>query len=157
MTLAPNEVHPYHSRERSYLPSWRFYRNKIAIPCLGPCRLNLVVSHPRTPILNCFTHLMWAYVLIDSQFSSMAMLTKPYLVSGPIYLPQIPDQLHGMLKGAHEVLGTIFEAKLMSVFLMYSFLCSYVTEALYCSLYCLCTARLCYTCFDLEGFVLTSF
>ena len=23
ITLAPNEVHPYHSTERRYLPSWR--------------------------------------------------------------------------------------------------------------------------------------
>ena len=25
ITLAPHEVHPYHSTERKYLPSWRLY------------------------------------------------------------------------------------------------------------------------------------
>ena len=35
VTLAPpNEVHPYHSTERRYLPSWRSYQNKSGIPCL---------------------------------------------------------------------------------------------------------------------------
>ena len=86
------------------------------IPCLGPCWLTLVVSHLRTPILNCFTYLLWAYFLTDSEFSCLAMLAKPYLVSGPTYMPQIPNLLHCMSKGAHEVLGTVSEARLMSIF-----------------------------------------
>ena len=52
ITLAPLEVNPYHSTERRYLPSWRLYRNKVGTSCLRPCRLSLVVSHFKTPILN---------------------------------------------------------------------------------------------------------
>ena len=29
-----------------------------------------MVSHPKTPILNCFYHLLWFYVLTVSEFSS---------------------------------------------------------------------------------------
>ena len=36
VTLAPHEVHPYHSTERRYLPSWRIYRNKTGISCFRP-------------------------------------------------------------------------------------------------------------------------
>ena len=52
ITLAPDEGHPYHSTERTYLPSWRLYRNEEGTSCLGPCRLTLVVPHLKTPILN---------------------------------------------------------------------------------------------------------
>ena len=79
-----------------------------------------MVSHLRIPILNCFTYLLWAYLLTDSEFSCLAMLAKPYPVSGPTYLPQIPNQLHCMSKCAHEVLGTILEARLMPVFIIKS-------------------------------------
>ena len=34
--------------------------------------LNLVVSHPKTPILNCFYHLLWFYFLTVSEFSCLA-------------------------------------------------------------------------------------
>ena len=61
-----------------------------------PHRLSLVVSHPRNPILNCFTYLLWCYVLTDSEFSCLAMLAKPYLVSGPTYMPLICNKLHCM-------------------------------------------------------------
>ena len=83
-----------------------------------------MVSHLRTPILNCFYHLLWFYFLTDSEFSCLAMLAKPYPVSGPTYLPLIPNQLHCMSKGAHEVLGTIFVARRMSVFFIKSFILS---------------------------------
>ena len=75
-----------------------------------------MVPHLRTPILNCFHLLLWFYFLIDFEFSCLAMLAKPYLVSGPTYMPQIPNLLHCMLKGAHEVLETISEARHLSVF-----------------------------------------
>ena len=78
------------------------------------------------------------------------MLGKPYPVFGPTYLRQIPQQLHGSLKGAQGVPGTIFEARLMSIFSITLF-CPYVTEALYLSLHCLCAPSLCYTCFDYKG------
>ena len=72
VTLAPHEVHPYHSTERRYLPSWRIYRKKIGISCFRPWRLRLVVSHPKTPALNCFYHLLWFYLLTVSEFSCLA-------------------------------------------------------------------------------------
>ena len=72
VTLAPHDVHPYHSTGRIYLPAWRIYRKKIGISCFRPWRLSLVVSHPKTPILNCFYHLLWFYVLTVSEFSCLA-------------------------------------------------------------------------------------
>ena len=48
------------------------YRNKPGISCLRPWRLSLVVSHPKTPILNCFWHLLSFYVLTISEFSCLA-------------------------------------------------------------------------------------
>ena len=66
-----------------------------------------MVSYLRTPILECFYHLMWFYFLIHSEFSCLAMLAKPYPVSGPTPMPQIPNQLHCIQKSAHDVLGTI--------------------------------------------------
>ena len=61
ITLAPHEVHPYHSTERRYNPSWWLYRNKVGISCLGACRLSLVVPYTQliVPLImvllfNCF-------------------------------------------------------------------------------------------------------
>ena len=31
-----------------------------------------MVSHPKTPILNCFNHLLWFYFLTVSEFRSLA-------------------------------------------------------------------------------------
>ena len=64
----------------------------------------------------CFTYLLWAYSLTDSEFSCLARLPKPYPVSGPTYMPEIPSLLYGMSTGANEVLGTVSEARRMSVF-----------------------------------------
>ena len=86
----------------------------MGISCLLPCWLSLAVSHPRTPILNRFTYFLWAYFITDSEFSCLAMLAKPYAVSGRSYIPQIPSLLHCMSKGAHEVLETIPEASPLS-------------------------------------------
>ena len=72
VTLAPHEVPPYHSTERRYLPSWRIYRKKTGISCFRPWRLSLVVSHPKTPILNCFYHLLWSYFVTVSEISCLA-------------------------------------------------------------------------------------
>ena len=83
--------------------------------------LSLVVFHLNTPILNCFAYFLWAYFLTDSEFSCLAMLAKPYLASGPTYLPRIPNQLHWMSNAAHEVLRSILLARLMSVFFIKSF------------------------------------
>ena len=83
-----------------------------------------MVSHLRTPILICGTYLLWADFLTDSEFSCMAMLAKPYPVSGPTHLPRIPNTLHCMSKGAHEVLGTILVARPIPVFTIKTFLLS---------------------------------
>ena len=53
-----------------------------------------MVPHLKTPILNCFYHLLWCYVLTDPESSCLAMLAKVYPVSVPTPLPQIPNQLH---------------------------------------------------------------
>ena len=104
-----------------------------------------MVSHLRTPILNCFTYLLWGYLLTDSEFSCLAMLAKPYRVSGPTYLPQIPNQLHCMHM---RCLGLSLWPDLCQFSLQNHLFCPYVTEALYLSLHCLCAAPLCCTCFD---------
>ena len=85
------------------------YTKIIGILYLGPCWLSLVVSLLRTPILKCLSSLLYVYVLTDSEFSCLAMLAKPYAVSGPTYFPTIPNLLQCMSKDAHEVLGTIFQ------------------------------------------------
>ena len=69
-----------------------------------------MVPHPKTPILNCFYHLLWPYFLTVSEFNCLAMLAKPYSVSGLTLMPQIPNQLHFILKSAHEVLDANLEA-----------------------------------------------
>ena len=102
-----------------------------------------MVPHLRTPILNCFDLLLWFYFLTDPEFSCLAMLAKPYPVSGPTYMPHIPNLLHCMLKGAHGVLETISEASTLVSFpyknhVFYPF----VIESLYLSPLCLSAALL---------------
>ena len=72
-----------------------------------------MVSHPRTPILNCFYHLLWSYFLPVSEFSCLA---KSESVSGLTPSPHIPNQLHFFQKGAHEVLDANLEARVRPVF-----------------------------------------
>ena len=79
----------------------------VGTSCLGPCRLSLVAPHLKTPILNCYYHLLWFYFLTDSEFTCFAMVAKPYSESGPTPLPQIPNQLRCVRKSAHEVLAAI--------------------------------------------------
>ena len=89
------------------------YQNKIGITCLRPWRLSLVVSHPKTPILNCFYHLLWFYFLTFSEFSGLA---KSYSVSGLTPMPHTPDQHHFIQKSALEVLDANLEARVTPVF-----------------------------------------
>ena len=79
-------------------------------------RLSLVVSHLRTPILNCFSYLLWCYFITDSECSCYAKLAKPYPVSRRTPMPLIPNQLHCMSICAHEVLWPILGTRLMPVF-----------------------------------------
>ena len=72
-----------------------------------------MVPHPKTPILNCFYHFLWFYVLTVSEFSCLG---KSYSVSGPTLLPHIPNQLHSIQKSAHEVLDANLEARVRPIF-----------------------------------------
>ena len=73
-----------------------------------------MVSHPKTPILNCFYHLLWFYFLNVSEFSCLA---KSSSVSGLPPLPHIPNQLHFIQKSAHEVLEANWKARVRPVFI----------------------------------------
>ena len=66
-----------------------------------------MISHLKTPILNCFYHLLWFYILTYSGLSCLAMLAKPYPVSGPTPMPQIPNLHLFIQRSAHEVLSAI--------------------------------------------------
>ena len=72
-----------------------------------------MVPHHKTPILNCFYHLLSLYVLTVSEFSCLA---KSYSVSGLTPLPHIPNQLHFTQKSAHQVLDANLEARVRPVF-----------------------------------------
>ena len=73
-----------------------------------------MVSHSKTPTLNCFYHLLWFYVLTVSEFSR---LVKSFSVSGLTPMPHIPNQHHFTQKSAHEVLDAILEARVSPVFI----------------------------------------
>ena len=44
----------------------------MGISCFRPWRLSLVVSDPKTPILDCCYHLLWFYLLTVSEFGCLA-------------------------------------------------------------------------------------
>ena len=73
-----------------------------------------MVSHPKTPILNCFYHVLWFYVLTVSELSCLA---KSHSVSGLTPMPHIPNQHHVTHKSAHEVLEAILEARVSPGFI----------------------------------------
>ena len=73
-----------------------------------------MVSHLKNPILNCFYHLLWFYVLTVSEFSCSA---KSYSVSGLTPLPHSPNQLHFIKKSANEVPEANWEARVMPGFI----------------------------------------
>ena len=89
------------------IPHGGHTKKKEGTSCLRPCRLSLVVSHPRTPILKGFYYLLWFQIVTVSEFSCLA---KSFPVSGLTPMPQIPNELHFIQKSAHEVLGAILEA-----------------------------------------------
>ena len=68
---------------------------------------------PKTPIPNCFYHLLWLYILTVSDFSCLG---KSYCVSGLTPLPHNPNQHHFIQKIAHEVRDANWEARVMPVF-----------------------------------------
>ena len=69
-----------------------------------------MVSHPKTPILNCFYHLLWFYCLTVSEFGCLA---KSYSLSGLTPLPHIPNLLHFIQRSTHEVPEANWEARVM--------------------------------------------
>ena len=72
-----------------------------------------MVPQPKTPILNCFYHLLWFHFLTVSEFSCVA---RSYSVSGLTLLPHIPNQHHFIQKSAHEVLDANLEPRVRPVF-----------------------------------------
>ena len=73
-----------------------------------------MVSHPKTPRLNCFYHLLCFYYLTVSAFSCLA---KSHSVSGLTPMPHIPNQHHFTQKSTHEVLDALLEARVSPVFI----------------------------------------
>ena len=73
-----------------------------------------MVSHPKTPILNCFYELLWFYFLTVTEFSCLA---KSYSVCGLTPMHHIPNQHHYTQKSAHEVLDANLEARVSPVFI----------------------------------------
>ena len=73
-----------------------------------------MVSHPKTPILNCFYHLLWFYFLTVSEFT---LLGQVIFCVGLTPMPHIPNQHHFTQKSAHEVLDAILEAGVSPVFI----------------------------------------
>ena len=113
ITLAPHEVHPYHSTERRYPPSCRLYRNEIGISCLRPWRLSLVVPNPKDPYTQLFLPVIVVLLFNCFEFSCLA---KSFSVSGLTPWPQIPNQHDFIKTSAHEVLDGNLEARVRPVF-----------------------------------------
>ena len=59
-------------------------------------------------MLRNFIYLLWSYSVTIFEFSCLARLAKPYPVSGPTDLPQIPNQCPAEQNSAHQVLVTIY-------------------------------------------------
>ena len=78
------------------------------------------------------------------------MLAKPYPMRGPTYLPLIPNDIHCMSRCAHEVLGTILEARLMPV-RTYKSTLLYLLINFFLHLHVFCAATLCHLCLEVEG------
>ena len=84
----------------------------------------LLVKPSGLPPQDPYTQLFFLLIVGLLRINRLAMLAKPYPVFGPTYMPQIPNLLHCMSKGAHEVLGTVLVARLMLVFTIKSFVLS---------------------------------
>ena len=104
-----------------------------------------MVSHPRTPILNCFYHLLWFYVLTVSEFSCLAL---SFSVSALTPMPHIPNGHHFTQKSAHEVIDAILEARVSPFFIQNFLYYPFVIESLCLYPLCLSAALLCYTGFQ---------
>ena len=73
-----------------------------------------MVSHPKTPILNCFYHLLWSYLVTVSEFSCLA---KSFFCVVLTSMPHITNQHHYTQKSAHEVPNAISEARVRPTFI----------------------------------------
>ena len=67
-----------------------------------------MVSHPKTPILNCFYHLLWSYFVTVSEFSCLAKSFSVWFLTS---MPLSPNQHHFTQKSAHEVPNATSEAR----------------------------------------------
>ena len=80
-----------------------------------------MVSYFTTYILKSFIYLLSAYSTTVSDFNCLPKVAKPYSVSGPAYLPEIPHKLHYTQNSAHQVLITTYMTRLLSGFLLKSY------------------------------------
>ena len=96
-----------------------------------------MVPRPKTPILNCFYHLLWFYLLTVSEFSCLA---KSYSVSGLTPLPHIPNQLHFIQKSAGRCFRLIGRQESCRFTHKNHLFYPFVNESMYLSLLCLFAA-----------------
>ena len=61
-------------------------------------------------------YLLWASSVAVFEFTCFARVAKPFPLCGPTNLPQMPNQLHYTQNNAHQVLFTIYVARLLSLF-----------------------------------------
>ena len=73
-----------------------------------------MVSHPKTPILNCFYHLLWSYFVTVSEFSFFCQVIFCVVLTS---MPLSPNQHHSTQKSAHEVPNAISESRVRSIFI----------------------------------------
>ena len=66
--------------------------------------------------LSSLHYLLLSYAVTGSESSCLARVAKLYPVSGAIYLPRVPNQWPTQQNIAHQVLHTIFLAKMLPVF-----------------------------------------
>ena len=91
-----------------FIKTFLFRNPELHQEAAGASRVtNKTISSKQSTVKACFNFLLFFYFLTDSEVSCLAMLAKPYPVSGPTPMPLIPNQLHCIQNSAHEVLGTI--------------------------------------------------
>ena len=98
-----------------------------------------MVPHPKTPILNCFYHLLWFYVLTVSEFSCLA---KSQSVAGLNPLPHNPNQIHFIQRVHMKCLMLIWRQDSCQFSHKNHLFYPFLIESLYLSLLCLFAALL---------------
>ena len=73
-----------------------------------------MVSHPKTPILNCFYHLLWSYSVTVSEIQLLGQVIFCVVLTS---VPHLPNQHHFTQKSAHEVPNATSEARVRPIFI----------------------------------------